>query len=330
MTQFDTGKKPVKKILFATDLSEMCNAPFSVALNTAKKSNCELYVVHVLESADLGRHRQFVQDIWTGEGHWATSEYVAKVKELIRDMYVPKMNGFARYSIEVRPGFPYTEILRTASRANVDLIVMAPHTGMAETKGVSRTCGRVTSTLQGVTTGARCPVMVVPNISLKGDKVERILMATDFSKCSDYAFDCAYAMATQLDAKLFIFTVRESVSDALLPSLPGSDISGHREPVSERVTERYGARLKDFEDYAIEVSDGVPHVEILKFSRTRDVQLIVMGAHAREEDLAWYPDDTVDTLAQVSMRSPCPVISACAGSASDRIWGFPDLSNPMS
>ncbi|MBW2565535.1 MAG: universal stress protein [Deltaproteobacteria bacterium] len=302
----------MKKILFATDLSEICEAPFHAAIDIAKKGNRWLYVVHILESAHLGRHRSFVKDIWTDEEHSATSEYVEKVKGLIRDMYVPKMNGFANYSIEVRPGFPYTEILRTASREHIDLIIMAPHTGMAEIKGVSRTCGRVGSTLEGVTTGAHCPVMVVPRPPKRTDSFERILVATDFSKCGNYAFGFALGMAKKSDARLFILTVSER-----MPTVFG--VRDHAGSSEEIATERYGSKLTGFEDYVIEGAEGVAHMEILKFARAQDADLIVMGAHARQEDPAWCPDDTVDTVAEVSMRSPCPVIAVCAREALHRI-----------
>lgn len=302
----------MKKILFATDLSEICEAPFHVAIDTAKKSDCKLYVVHILEAAHLGRTRQFVKDIWNGEEHQATSEYVEKVKGLIRDMYVPKMNGFANYSIEVRPGFPYTEILRTASRENIDLIIMAPHTGMAEIKGVNRTCGRVGSTLEGVTIGAHCPVMVVPRPPKRIDSFERILVATDFSKCGNYAFDFALGTAKQSDARLFILTVSER-------TLAVFGVRNYAGSSKEMATERYGSKLKGFEDYVIEGAEGVAHLEILKFARAQDVDLVVMGAHTREQEPAWCPDDTVDTVAEVSMRSQCPVIAVCAREAINRI-----------
>jgi nucleotide-binding universal stress UspA family protein len=310
--EIKTGTQRVKKILFATDLSEICEAPFHAAIDTAKKNDCMLYVVHILEAAHLGRTRQFVKDIWNGEEHRATSEYVEKVKGLIRDMYVSKMNGFANYSIEVRPGFPYTEILRTASREHIDLIIMAPHTGMAEIKGVSRTCGRVGSTLEGVTVGAHCPVMVVPRLPKRTDSFERILAATDFSKCGNYAFDFALSMAKQSDARLFILTVSE-----LTPAVSG--VRNNAGSSKEMATERYGSKLKGFEDYVIEGAEGVAHMEILKFARAQDVDLIVMGAHARQEDPAWCPDNRVDTVAEVSMRSPCPVIAVCAQEALHRI-----------
>jgi nucleotide-binding universal stress UspA family protein len=289
----------------------MCEAPFHVAIDTAKKNDCKLYVVHILEAAHLGRTRQFVKDIWNGEEHPATSEYVEKVKGFIGEIYVPKMNGFANYSIEVRPGFPYTEILRTARRENIDLIIMAPHTGMAEIRGVSRTCGRVGSTLEGVTIGAHCPVMVVRRPPKKTDSFERILVATDFSKCGNYAFDFSLGMAKQSDARLFILTVSERT-----PTVFG--VRNYAGSSKEMAIERYGSKLKGFEDYVIEGAQGVAHLEILKFARAQDADLIVMGAHARQEDRAWCPDDTVDTLAEVSMRSPCPVIAVCAPEALHR------------
>lgn len=296
-----------RKILFATDLSEMCEAPFQVALETAKKSDCKLYILHVLESRYSGKYRQFVKDIWAGEEIGVTGEYVEKVKELVKGIYTPKMNGFTNYIIEVRPGFPYIEILRTVRRENIELIVMAPHTGVAEIKGVTRTYGRIGSTLEGVTASARCPVMVIARPPERIEPFKKILIPTDFSKGSDYAFDFALEMAKKFDARLYIFNVPELIFAPGTSCPPQPQIERYVESGKERVKEKYGSKLKGFENYIIDAWEGISYVEILKFARTQDIDLIVMGPHTKEEVPTWYLGNTVE---QVSMRSQCPMIVA--------------------
>ncbi len=305
-----------KKILFATDLSEMCEAPFQVALETAKKSDCKLYILHVLESRYSGKYRQFVKDIWAEEEIGVTGEYVEKVKKSVKNIYTPKMNGFTNYTIEVRPGFPYFEILKTARRDNIDLIVMAPHTGVAETKGVTRTYGHIGSTLEGVTATARCPVMVIARPPERIEAFKKILIPTDFSKGSDYAFDFALEMAKKFDAKLYILNVPELIFAPGTSCPPQPQIEGYVESGKERMKERYGSKLKEFENYTIDAWEGIPYIEILKFARSQDIDLIVMGPHAKEGAPTWYLGNTVE---QVSMRSRCPVIVASRPEALRRI-----------
>lgn len=233
-----------KKILFATDLSEMCEAPFQVALETAKKCNCKLYMLHVLESRYSGKYRQFVKDIWAGEEIGVTGDYVENVKESVKNIYTPKMNGFTNYIIEVRPGFPYIEILRTARRENIDLIVMAPHTGIAEIKGVIRTYGRIGSTLEGVTASARCPVMVIARPSERIETFKKILIPTDFSKGSDHAFDFALEIAKKFDARLYIFNVLELIFAPGTSCPPQPHIERYVESAKEKAEERYESKFE--------------------------------------------------------------------------------------
>ena len=47
-----------------------------------------------------------------------------------------------------------------------------------------------------------------------------------------------------------------------------------------------------------------PFLEILKYAREKDVELILMGSHTREKNKKWYIGSAVE---QVSARSICPV-----------------------
>jgi nucleotide-binding universal stress UspA family protein len=65
--------------------------------------------------------------------------------------------------------------------------------------------------------------------------------------------------------------------------------------------------MADYDNYEVEVWEGIPYVEILKFARERNGDLIVMAHHTREVD----PDDAVlgSTVEQVVLRAACPVAS---------------------
>ncbi len=69
----------------------------------------------------------------------------------------------------------------------------------------------------------------------------------------------------------------------------------------------YLPALKEFDTYEIEVWEGIPHVEILKYARAKSSDLIVMAHHTREVD----PEKAIlgSTVEQVVLRSSCPVAS---------------------
>ena len=69
----------------------------------------------------------------------------------------------------------------------------------------------------------------------------------------------------------------------------------------------YISQMKDFDNYEIEIWEGIPYVEILKYAREKQGDLIVMAHHAREID----PDEAVlgSTVEQVVLRAACPVAS---------------------
>jgi nucleotide-binding universal stress UspA family protein len=65
--------------------------------------------------------------------------------------------------------------------------------------------------------------------------------------------------------------------------------------------------MNGYDNYEIEVREGIPYVEILKFAREKTGDLIVMAHHTRDID----PEKAVlgSTVEQVVLRSACPVAS---------------------
>ena len=74
-----------------------------------------------------------------------------------------------------------------------------------------------------------------------------------------------------------------------------------------RLHHEYATQLGDFKRFTSEVWEGTPYVEIVKFARERQADLIVMAHHARDVD----PDERPfgSTLEQVIVRATCPVVS---------------------
>lgn len=291
-----------KRILTATDLLEACDAAVLTALEIAKQNKAKLYILHVLESSYSGKYRQFVKHFKTGEEIVANEEYKKMVKEELDKKCAGALKPYGNYEIKVTPGFPWMEILRWARKENMDLIVLGPHAGRAEEKGVVRTTDRIGSTVEGVIMRARCPVMVV-NQFIPADrlKFKNVLVSTDFSKTCEYALGFAFKLAQKYQAKLQIFH--------MLPVPQGYYTQAELEGEIKARKEKIKALCENIPqgvEHECAVWEGtLPYVEILKYARERDVDLIIMGSHTKEKDNKWYVGSAVE---QVSLRAHCPVI----------------------
>jgi len=292
-----------KKVLTATDLLEACDAAVLTALELAKQNNARLYILHVLESSYSGKYRQFVKDFKTGEEIVASAEYEEMVKKELDKTCGGALKPYGNYEIKVTPGFPWMEILRWARKENVDLIVLGPHAGRAEEKGVVRITDRIGNTVEGVIMRARCPVMVVNQfIPAERLRFQNVLVTTDFSKTCEYAFEFALKLAQKYQTKkLHIFHMLH------IPQGYYTQTELEREMKADK--EKMKALCKEMPEgieHECAVWEGnLPYVEILKYAREKDVDLIVMGSHTKEKEDKWYVGSAVE---QVSLRARCPVI----------------------
>ena len=294
-----------KKILFATTASPLCNDASNVAFELARKYNSKLYIFYALGFPTHG-FGPFVVGSMTGEEEYYSQEYIDKIKEEMEKTYADQLKGLDNYVIETWAGVPHTEILRLARKEDVDLIIMGPHT-RAE-KGARSYRNVVGSTMQGSSQRARCPVMIVSRPVPK-EKLgfANILFGTDFSKASDAAFLFAYNVAKKYGSKLYLFHALDIIPSAGA-AIPGQEeIEKGLEEVKEKIKDRYVTRMEGFDNYEIKTWEGIPYMEIVKFSRRKEADLIVMAHHSRETD----PKKALlgSTLEQVVIRADCPVVS---------------------
>ena len=64
------------------------------------------------------------------------------------------------------------------------------------------------------------------------------------------------------------------------------------ETAKSKMKSRYASKMNGYDNFSIEAREGIPYVEILKYARERQGDLIVMAHHE-----------------QVVLRSACPVAS---------------------
>lgn len=295
-----------EKILFATTGTPTCDNAAHVAFDLAKKYKSEMYVFHT-----FGRpSRSFsplVIDSRTGEEEHYDPDYINWVKEELKNTYAKQIEGGPVCHIETMAGIPHTEILRMARKWDVDLIVMGAHSRQEE-PGATRYRSVVGSTMQKVSKGARCPVLIVSRpCTTCLWYFSNIIFGTDFSKASNSAFAFAYKLAKEIGAKLWIFHALDLSSVQAGTILEQSEIEAKITEARKKIEKTYLSQITDYDNYEVEIWEGIPYIEILKFSRDKNGDLIVMAHHTRDID----PEEAVlgSTVEQVVLRASCPVAS---------------------
>jgi len=123
----------IKKILYATDLSENSAFAFRYAVNSAQQHGAKIHILHVLEEIKtniLAAYYELekLQEI-REKGKEEVKDRIQKrletfcQKELMKD---PECRDLVA-STEVVEGDPAAEILRKADELGVDLVVMGTH-----------------------------------------------------------------------------------------------------------------------------------------------------------------------------------------------------------
>ena len=294
------------KILFATTASPTCDNAAKVAFDLELKWDAKLYVFHVLGIPSRG-YSPFVTDVRTGEIMEPDPDYIDWVKEEMKNTYDKLLEDSENSVIAAAVGVPYREILRKARKENVDLIIMGAHT-RKEDVGATRYRNIVGSTMQRVAKSARCPVVIINRPCTTCWKLfSNIVFGTDFSKAADYAYMWAYKLASTVGAKLHLFHACDINTSAAGAVMEQDEIEDQIQKAKAKIEKRYLSKMNGYDNYDVEVREGIPYVEILKFAREKTGDLIVMAHHTREVD----PEQAVlgSTVEQVVLRSACPVAS---------------------
>ncbi|MGD8650310.1 MAG: universal stress protein [Desulfobacterales bacterium] len=146
---------------------------------------------------------------------------------------------------------------------------------------------------------------------------KKILFATTASPTCDNAAKVAFDLELKWDAELIVFHVLGIPSRGFSPFVTDVRTGEIMEPdpdyvewVKEEMKNTYDKLLADSENSRIEAAVGVPHREILRKARKENVDLIIMGAHTRQEDVGAtrYRSIVGSTMQKVAKSARCPVV----------------------
>jgi nucleotide-binding universal stress UspA family protein len=144
-----------------------------------------------------------------------------------------------------------------------------------------------------------------------------ILFCTDFSEDANIAFLHAIDMAKRHNAKLHILHIphssyaysRNVVDEHVPEGAEGGEAFFNEEIVKraeETLKKEYDKRLGDFKDYQFVVKSGSPDVEIIRYAKKNDIDVIVMGTLGKSEQDRIVHGSTVEN---VSKFAHCHVIA---------------------
>ncbi|MGD8942874.1 MAG: universal stress protein [Desulfobacterales bacterium] len=296
-----------KKVLAATARPLECDESVLSASLIAQFYNARLLILHALES-NTSIYRNYVRHYRTGKEIVGDVFYQDEVKEELAKNCGSDLPPSLKYEIRIASGVPWMETLKWAREESVDLIVLGAHTGKSYRQGAADARAAVGSTAEGVIKHERCPVMIATNpIPRSKLAFNNIMVSIDFSPSCICAFQFALDLAHKRGSKLYLFH--------MLPVPPQPEYTQRRyetdiRNVRQRLEEEFGNQIPEKIQTEIGTWGGVfPDIEILKYARRNDIDLIVMGSHTKIrgklQEARWYVGSAVE---RVSAKSICPVV----------------------
>jgi len=155
----------IKKILYATDLSKNSAYALRYAVNSAKRNDAEIVILHVVEMIDTSTYNfmaaQIGEKLVAEKAKEREDDATDRIKKRLKVFYNKVRSEDPEFKdpkvlTEICMGYPAEEILRTADELNCDMIIMGTHG-----KGiVSQTfLGSMAKKVLGRT---RKPVFIIP------------------------------------------------------------------------------------------------------------------------------------------------------------------------
>jgi nucleotide-binding universal stress UspA family protein len=133
-----------------------------------------------------------------------------------------------------------------------------------------------------------------------------IACAVDFSDCSRRAFRYAGALAEHFGAHLHVIHVIEAPVKGGPPGRPDPSGRGGLERLLDFVSQEMPHVTQRSGRLAVDVRQGHPAREVLKYVNARRADLVVMGSHGRRDLQAPFFGSTT---AHALRRSPIPVLA---------------------
>jgi nucleotide-binding universal stress UspA family protein len=206
----------------------------------------------------------------------------------------------------IATGLPSEEVLAAALAEEADLIVV----GTRGKSGLAHVL--LGSTAERLIRMASCPVLTVPTTKGEGPAedtmtLDRILVPTDFSGCSQEAVRYAIVVAGQAKASIELLHVLEPASYSIDFTMEHRE---ERETHRKRAADKLDALAETLSREGIavkmELRGGVPADMILDVAQRSSSDLIVMGTHGRRGLSHMWAGSVTEAVLR---RGPYPVLA---------------------
>jgi len=141
-----------------------------------------------------------------------------------------------------------------------------------------------------------------------------ILMATDFSESSDYAFSYALSLARKFNARLLLLHVINEPVDLrgfYAPHISFEKLEEEIEEGAQKMMEKFCQNhLRDYDNYETFIVPGIPYDEVIRKAVSANADLIIVGTHGRTGLDHMLFGSTAEKIVR---KSPLPVMTVRLG-----------------
>ncbi len=248
----------MKKILVPTDFSNEAENALKVAAQLAKKHDCELILLHMLDlplnqlnvggavPTDLPEAVYFMRLAHKQFEDLLKNDYLSGIR-------VSEMVDFHDISVG---------ILETCKKNNVDLIIMGSH-GADGLKEMF-----IGSTAEKIVRTSDTPVLVIKN-EHEEFNIEEFVFASDFNNDNKETYKQAVKLAESFNAKIHLLMV--------------NTVSNFTTTATAKVRIAEFIQGTDFSNYTVNIyNDETVEKGILNFSHIINADLIGISTHGRQ------------------------------------------------
>jgi nucleotide-binding universal stress UspA family protein len=277
-----------EQILCPVDLSSDSREELQYGMALAKSYRAKLWVCHCLSGG-------------AANAKSITESLEESVAALIQDQRASGLD----WEVIVLEGDPASTITRVAAELGIHLIVM-------RSRRRPFAAALLGSTAESISRTAPCPVMVSHaegrewvNVSTGEVRLDRVMVAYDFSSDSELALSYGLSLAQEYQAEIHLLHVLRPITRAESPEVAFLPLSF--ESAFQEAARRLRLAVLPWCDIQQAVREGLPYREVLTYADEQNIDLICMGASGMGFGMRALFGSNAD---RVMRQSPCPVLIA--------------------
>ncbi|MEW6672111.1 MAG: universal stress protein [Thermodesulfobacteriota bacterium] len=294
-----------KRIICATDFSDLSNRAIPFALSLTREFGAKLYFCHVIGLPSTAIYGEILLDPTEQQ-----DKAVRFVHEQLGRLVDPHQTDWEAL---ISTGHTADEISRMAEMKSADMVIAATH----GRSGLKRfLLGSVTERLMRI---LPCPLLVIPEPAADAPdaadrplRFQRILIGCDFSADAEQAIRYGLSLAQEFQSELYLVHVIEKPAYPI----PGDHAAGTendfesvmRNHLMEKLAALIPPEATNWCSPKMVLLEGPPDEELTRYAVSEHIDLIVLGVRGQGLVEKLFVGSTTD---RVVRRAPCPVLSVC-------------------